>query len=99
MAKMTPPTFPRGVAQLERLGQRLRAARIRRRLTLQDLAARVGISSQTLMKIERGNPTTSMATVLRILQVMNLEKDIDALAADDVLGHKLQDISTGAVRR
>jgi transcriptional regulator with XRE-family HTH domain len=91
MAKRTPPTFPAARRQLADLGERLRAARRRRRLTQAVVAARVGVSKQTLAKLEAGNPSTSLATMLRVLQVLGLSRDIDRLAADDELGRRLQD--------
>ena len=99
MAKQTPPTFPAAQRQIKALGERLRAARLRRRLTRDVVAARVGVSKLTLAKLEGGNPSTSLATMLRLLQVLNLADDIDRLAADDELGRKLQDIEqVGAPR-
>lgn len=99
MAKRTTPTFPEGQRQLQALGERLRAARLRRRLTQEVVAARVGVSKQTLAKLEAGNPSTSLATLLRLLQVLNLAPDIDALAADDELGRRLQDLEQPAPPR
>lgn len=93
MAKRTPPTFPSAARQLAALGERLKAARRRRRLTQAVVAARVGVSKQTLAKLELGNPSTSLATMLRLLQVLGLERDIDRLAADDELGRQLQDLA------
>jgi DNA-binding XRE family transcriptional regulator len=57
-----PPTYPAAERQLKALGDRLRAARLRRRLTQEVVAARVGVSKQTLAKLESGLPTTSLAT-------------------------------------
>ena len=91
MAKRTPPTFPAAGRQLAALGERLRAARRRRRLTQAVVAARVGVTKQTLARLEAGNPSTSLATMLRVLQVLGLAADIDRLAADDELGRQLQD--------
>jgi transcriptional regulator with XRE-family HTH domain len=99
MPKRTPPTFPAGLRQLAALGERLRAARRRRRLTQAVVAARVGVSKQTLAKLEAGNPSTSLATTLRLLQVLGLGQDIDRLAADDELGRKLQDLEQPAPPR
>ena len=99
MAKQTPPTFPAGRRQLEALGERLRAARLRRRLTQAVVAVRVGVCKQTLAKLEAGNPSTSLATMLRVLQVLGLGKDVDQLAADDELGRKLQDMAQPAPPR
>ncbi len=92
MAKRTPPTFPAAARQLAALGERLRAARRRRRLTQAVVAARVGVSKQTIAKLEAGNPATSLATMLRVLQVLGLGEQIDRLAADDELGRRLQDL-------
>ncbi len=92
MAKRTPPTYPAAERQLKAMGERLRAARLRRRLTQEVVAARVGVSKQTLAKLESGLPTTSLATLMRLLQVLNLGADIDAIAADDELGRRLQDM-------
>jgi transcriptional regulator with XRE-family HTH domain len=92
MAKRTPPTFPSAARQLAALGERLRAARRRRRLTQAVVAARVGVSKQTIAKLEAGNPSTSLATMLRVLQVLGLGEQIDRLAVDDELGRRLQDL-------
>jgi transcriptional regulator with XRE-family HTH domain len=92
MAKRTPPTFPSAARQLAALGERLRAARRRRRLTQAVVAARVGVSKQTIAKLEGGNPATSLATMLRVLQVLGLGEQIDRLAVDDELGRRLQDL-------
>jgi len=92
MPRNTPPTFPAAARQLVALGERLRAARRRRRLTQAVVAARVGVSKQTLAKLESGNPATSLATALRVLAVLGLAQDIDRLAANDEIGRRLQDI-------
>jgi transcriptional regulator with XRE-family HTH domain len=55
------------------------------------LAERVGVTVQTLGKLEAGNPATSVATLLRVLQMLSLGQDIDQLAANDELGRALQD--------
>lgn len=99
MPRRTPPTFPAGERQLGALGERLRAARLRRRLTQAVVAARVGVSKQTLAKLEAGNPNTSLATTLRLLHVLGLGQDIDRLAVDDELGRRLQDLEQPAPPR
>jgi transcriptional regulator with XRE-family HTH domain len=86
--------------QLDELGARIRAARLRRRMTQATLAARADVSLPTIRKLEKGDPTTSLATMVRALHVLGLEQDLDLLAADDELGRKLQDIhQVGAPRR
>ena len=84
--------FPGAARQLMALGERLARARKRRRMTQHTLATRAGISIPTLRKLEAGDAGVSLATVLRILQVLGLAAGIDALAADDELGRRLQDL-------
>lgn len=99
MAKRTVPVFPQAQRQLEELGERLRLARLRRRLTQAVVAARVGVSKQTLAKLEAGTPSTSLATLVRLLGVLGLAQDLDHLAADDELGRRLQDLDQKAPPR
>jgi transcriptional regulator with XRE-family HTH domain len=91
MPRLAPPTHPRQLRQLSALGERLRAARLRRKLTQAMVAERVGVTLPTLRKLESGDPSTSLATVLRVLQVLGLSDDIDALAAHDAPGRQMQD--------
>ena len=99
MPRLTPPTHPRHLCQLTALGERLRAARLRRKLTQAMVAERVGVTLPTIRKLESGNPTSSLATVIRVLQVLGLAQDIDKLAAQDELGRELQDIELKQTRR
>ena len=78
--------------QLESLGARIRAARLRRRITQATLAARADVSLPTIRKLEQGDATISLATMVRALYVLGLEQDLDLLASNDELGRKLQDI-------
>lgn len=96
MAKRTLPTHPRARQQIQQLGERLRAARQRRQMTQDVVAARVGVSIPTLAKLENGDPSTSLATMLRVLTVLGLADDVDLIAAQDTLGRQLQD---NALRR
>jgi len=96
MAKRIPPTHPRAQRQIQALSKRLRAARMRRSMTQEVMAERVGVSVPTIAKLENGDPSTSLATVLRALTVLGLAGDIDLIAAQDTLGRELQD---NALRR
>lgn len=91
MTKRTPPAYPGARRQLLALGRRLRAARLRRNLTQGMLAERVGVTVPTIAKLENGVPTTSMSTMLRVLQTLGFGADIDAIAAVDEQGRALQD--------
>jgi transcriptional regulator with XRE-family HTH domain len=99
MPKSTVPTFPGVQKQLTALGLRLRLARERRRLGTELFAERMGVSRETLRRMEKGDPTIAVGTFMRALRVLGLERDIDQLAADDALGRKLQDAELLGARR
>lgn len=84
---------------LAALGERLRLARLRRRYPTTTVAQRAGISRTTLYKAESGDPGVTLGTYLRILATMGLEGDFNALAADDKVGRKLQDLRLEPPRR
>jgi len=77
---------------LNRLGENLRLARKRRKLTSAQVAERAGIARSTLQLIEKGEPGVAMSSYLQVLFVLGLEKDLLQIAIDDELGRKLQDI-------
>lgn len=65
---------------MQRLGGRIRAARINRRWRQSDLVERSGLSRSTIQAVERGDPTTSIGNVVRILWIMGLAKEIELIA-------------------
>lgn len=73
------------------LGQRIELARCRRDLSATLFAERVGISRNTLARLEAGDPAVALGTYLKALRVLGLEADINGVASDDSLGRKLQD--------
>lgn len=91
MPRQTPPLCPRTRDRAIALGERLRLARRRRRLSLDDLAARVGTTRVTLGRLEHGDLSVSLALLVRVLGALELEEDLDRLAANDELGRRLQD--------
>ena len=92
MSKHTLPAFPSLLRQLALLGERLRLARLRRGLSAELFAERMGVSRETLRRLEHGDPTIAVGTYCRALRVLGLDSDIDRLASDDELGRKLQDL-------
>lgn len=86
------PKLPGSAARiLPLLGERLRLARLRRRLRAESVAERAGISRSTLWQIEKGNPSVALGAYVMVLFVLGLEQDLQLVANDDVLGRKLQD--------
>lgn len=93
MPSKAPTNFPSEQRQLRALGDRLRLARKRRRLPMQAVAARAGISRQTLYNVENGDSSVTLGTYVRVLAVLGLDQDLGRLASDDPLGRRLQDQS------
>jgi len=88
--------FPHIERQLRALGQRLRDARLRRGISTVLFADRTGVSRDTLNRLEKGDPTIALGTYMRALRVLGLDQDLDAVARDDELGRKLQDLKLPA---
>lgn len=99
MGRTTVTLLPTLQRRLTNLGENLRLARLRRRLSATQIAERAGITRTTLRSIERGDPSVSFGAYASVLFCLGLEQDIDALARDDELGRKLQDIGLDVKRR
>lgn len=91
MARTFHAPFPSITKQLAALGERLRDARLRRELTTVLFAERLGVSRDTLNRLEKGDPNIAIGTYMKALRVLGLDQDIDEVAKDDVIGRKLQD--------
>lgn len=76
---------------LTSLGERLRLARLRRKLGISVTCQRTGISRMTLYRIESGSSAVALGTLARLLAVLGLESDLDLIARDDKFGRLLQD--------
>ncbi|HEX9600631.1 MAG TPA: helix-turn-helix transcriptional regulator [Mariniflexile sp.] len=83
--------LPKNKRLLQAVGENIKLARLRRKLTMDQVSERAGISRPTLSSLEKGNPAVSLGVILQVLLVLGLEKDILLLADDDVLGRKIQD--------
>lgn len=78
---------------LKTMGEQIKMARLRRRLSATLVAERAGISRSTLWKVENGNPSVAVGIYAAVLHALNnMDKDLLKIAGDDELGRKLQDI-------
>ena len=91
--------LPKNQKILVALGENLRLARLRRKLTTEQVAERASIGRMTLYKIEHGNPSVAMGSYLQVLFVLGLQNDLSLVAADDQLGRKLQDAGLTVQKR
>lgn len=77
---------------IKTLGENIRLARRRRKLSSSIIAERSGISRQTLYKIEKGFPNVSMGSYASVLHALNgLDKELENIAREDIFGRQLQD--------
>lgn len=84
--------FPKYQKVMEQVGENIRLARKRRKLTTIQVAERAGMDRTTLYQIEKGNGSVSMAAYFNTLRVLGLQDDFLKLAGDDAFGKKLQDL-------
>lgn len=76
---------------LQRLGQNIKLARLRRKLSTVQVSERAGIGRTALYEIEKGKPNVNIGYYAQVLSVLGLEQDLLNVAKDDILGRKLQD--------
>ena len=78
---------------LEQMGEQIKLARLRRKLSAELVAQRAGISRSTLWNVERGASSVAIGSYAAVLHALgNMESDLLLVAKDDVLGRKLQDL-------
>lgn len=95
MAKTTMGTkLPRKLEEkMATVGEQIKLARLRRNLSIAQVAERATCSPLTISRIEKGTPTVAIGIYLRVLYALQLEDDILLIAQQDVLGRQLQDLA------
>lgn len=93
MSKKATVILPQTQRLLNQMGEQIRLARLRRRLTAELVAERAGISRMTLSNIEKGSPSVAIGSYAAVLHALNgMDMDLLLVAKDDELGRKLQDL-------
>jgi transcriptional regulator with XRE-family HTH domain len=83
--------LPKQQKILELLGERIKLARLRRKLSTSQISERAGITRTTLWNIERGAPQVAIGSYCQVLFVLGLAEDVSKIAVDDELGRRIQD--------
>ena len=99
MSRKKQTIFPKHLIILEQMGENIKLARKRRKLTAVQVAERADIVRTTLYQIEKGNPSVAIGAYFNVLRVLGLQDDFLKLAADDELGRKLQDLELNHSRK
>ncbi|MGN0281231.1 MAG: helix-turn-helix domain-containing protein [Prevotella sp.] len=94
MSKTTMGTkLPRKLEdKMKVVGEQIRLARLRRDLSIAQVAERATCSPVTISRVEKGTPTVAIGIYLRVLYALQLDDDIILLAQKDEIGRGLQDL-------
>ena len=86
--------LPRKLVQkMQIVGEQIKLARLRRNLSIAQVAERATCSELTVSRVEKGLPTVSIGIYLRVLYALQLDDDILLLAKEDSLGKALRDLN------
>ncbi len=89
MSKKTETLSPTLEMVLKELGENIKLARLRRKITTTMLAERAGMTRTTLRKVENGDSGVTLGAYASVLFCLGLEKDILLIGKDDPLGRRL----------
>lgn len=85
--------LPRKLEQkMQTVGEQIKLARLRRNLSIAQVAERATCSPLTVARIEKGTSTVAIGIYLRVLYALQLDDDILWLATEDKPGKILQDL-------
>ena len=91
---------PKTAEIIEQMGEQIKLARLRRRLSAELVAERAGISRATLWNVEKGSPSVAIGIYAAVLHALgNMDNDFLLVAKDDELGRTLQDLELPVRRR
>ena len=79
--------------KMQIVGEQIKLARLRRNLSMSQVAERSTCSPLTVGRIEKGASTVAIGIYLRVLYALQLDDDILLLAKEDAMGKALQDLS------
>lgn len=94
MSKRTKTAFlpARVRTNLESMGEQIKLARKRRKLSISAISERAQCSELTVIRAERGIASVSIGVYARILYALGLHDDLLLIAKDDKAGNALLNI-------
>ena len=93
MGKKAVVLMPQTMKFLETMGEQIKMARLRRKISAELAAERAGVSRATLWAVEKGLPSVSVGIYAAVLHSLSgMDKDLLLIAKDDELGRTLQDL-------
>lgn len=75
---------------MERLGRRVRLARLRRNLSQEELAERASTTRKTIRALEMGRETVSVGLLLKVTTILGYPERLPDLLASDPIGEDLE---------
>ena len=100
MGKKSVVLLPQTKEILATMGEQIKLARLRRKLSVELVSERANISRATLWAVEKGSPSVAFGIYAAVLHSLNrMDKDLLLIAKDDELGRKLQDLELQTKKR
>ena len=100
MGRKSVVIMPKTQERLSIMGEQIKLARLRRRISAKLVSERAGISRATLVEVEKGSPSVAMGIYAAVLHALHgMDKDLLLIAKDDELGRKLQDLELVTPKR
>lgn len=85
---------------LQRMGEQIKLARLRRNIPIEVIADRAGLGRTTVWSIEKGSPSVSMGAYAKVLHAIEgMDKDLLLICKDDNKGRLMQDLALTVAHR
>ncbi len=68
---------------IQQIGDRVRVARLRRNWTIKDLASRVGVTSMTISRLEKGDPAVAIGILVTAVWTLGLADEFKEFLAPE----------------
>ena len=85
---------------VQRMGEQIKLARLRRNIPVEVIANRAGLGRTTIWAVEKGSPSVSMGAYAKVLHAIDgMDKDLLLICKDDAKGRLMQDLNLTVARR